>query len=106
MSNINEFIIIHISDAVNNIATTTLAENEYDEKKAIQVIKDMPASRVIDKVFYAISGYFDRNVWSDVSEALTDRFIYATYKEEAEENMRQLKLMIMNTITIVSLFQI
>lgn len=104
MSNIKNFIKIHITDAVKNIAMTTLIDNENDEKKATQAIKSMPAPRLIDKVFYAIATHFDRSEWSDVSEALTDRFIYASYKEEAEENMRQLKLMIMDTITIMALF--
>lgn len=100
----NSVIKMHISDVVNIIASEVLKNNDNDEKKAVEVIKEMDTPILMDKVFYNLSSYVERKFWSSLDDALSDKFLYTFLPETAEENVRQLKLMIMNTITIISLF--
>lgn len=100
----NSVIKMHISDVVNIIASEVLKNNDNDEKKAIEVIKEMSTPVLMDKLFYNLSSYVERKYWPDLDDALADKFLYTFIPKTAEENVRQLKLMIMNTITIISLF--
>lgn len=101
----NSVIKMHISDVVNTIALEVLKNNDNDEKKAVEVIKEMSTPILMDKLFYNLSSYVERKFWPDLNDALADKFLYYIFlPETAEENVRQLKLMIMNTITIISLF--
>ena len=100
----NSVIKMHISDVVNTIALEVLGDNGYDEKKAIDAIREMSTPKLMDKLSYNLTSYVEREFWPSLDEALSDKFLYSPLPEQAEENVRQLKLMIMNTITIVSLF--
>ena len=100
----NTVIKMRISDVVNTIALEVLNNNDNDEKKAVEAINEMSASVIIDKLFNNLSSYVERKFWPSLDDALSDKFMYTFLPETAEENVRQLKLMIMNTITIISLF--
>lgn len=100
----NSVIKMHISDVVNTIALEVLGDNGYDEKKAIDAIREMSTPKLMDKLSYNLTSYIEREFWPSLDEALSDKFLYSPLPEQAEENVRQLKLMIMNTVTIVSLF--
>lgn len=100
----NSVIKMHISDVVNTIALEVLKNNDNDEKKAVEVIKEMSTPILMDKIFYNLSSYVERKYWADLDDTLADKFLYTFLPEIAEKNVRQLKLMIMNTITIISLF--
>lgn len=100
----NSVIKMHISDVVNTIVLEVLKNNDNDEKKGVEVIKEMSTPVLMDKLFYNLSSYVERKYWPDLDDALADKFLYTFIPETAEENVRQLKLMIMNTITIISLF--
>lgn len=103
-NNIDQYIRIHITNAVDDLAQAILGENMYDEEKSNAEVKAMDTKRLLDKLSYYLRTKFTRSSWMDMEQALRERFVYASTIEESEENVRQLKLMIMNTITIISLF--
>lgn len=103
-NNIDQYIRIHITNAVDDLAQAILGENMYDEEKSNTEVKAMDTKRLLDKLSYCLRTKFTRSSWMDMEQALRERFVYASTIEESEENVRQLKLMIMNTITIISLF--
>lgn len=103
-NNIDQYIRIHITNAVDDLAQAILGENMYDEEKSNAEVKAMDTQKLLNKLSYHLRGKFSRSSWMDMEEALRERFVYASTIEESEENVRQLKLMIMNTITVISLF--